>query len=97
MAGDDFHEPRFLVMIDVPKEPGKYAHVTTDGLELRHAGYWLSLADHQLIANPSKTRNVTVDIPVANLLTVQSLLFLFESRPGEVSVPAVQFQTRGAS
>lgn len=87
--------PRYLVMLVVPKEHGDYARVTHDALELRHVGYWLSLADHQPIVDPSTTRKVSVDIPVGNLLTVKSLLSLFELDPGDVSMPAAQLHSGG--
>ena len=71
--------------------------MTPNALELRHVGYWCSLVAEPVIADPSTQRKVLVEIPVANLLTVESLLSLFEPRPGDVSMPATQLQTGGTS
>jgi hypothetical protein len=90
-----FQVPRFLVVITVPKERGHYARVTHEALELRHVGYWLSLADRQPIVQPSRKRKVTVDIPVRNRLTVESLLSMFDPDPGDVSMPATRLHTGG--
>lgn len=88
-----FQVLRFLVVLAVPKEPTDYAHVTSTALELRNVGYWLSLADRQRIGDASRERKVSVDIPVKNRLTVQSLLSMFEPRPGDVSMPTAQLTT----
>jgi uncharacterized protein DUF4365 len=95
LAGEDFQVPRFLVMLAVPQDHGEYACVTGTALELRNVAYWLSLADRRPIVDPSRTRKVTVDIPVENRLTIQSLLAMFEPHPGDVSMPALQLQPGG--
>ncbi|MCE7009968.1 DUF4365 domain-containing protein [Kibdelosporangium philippinense] len=94
LAGE-YQLPHFLVMIAVPSDHGDYACVTDKALELRHVGYWLSLATHQRIVDPSRKRKVTVDIPVDNRLTVESLLSMFDLDSGDVSMPAAQLHSGG--
>jgi hypothetical protein len=84
LAGPDFRVPRLLVLITVPKTVSSYACADANALTLSHAAYWLSLEDQPMVADPSTKRHVIVDVPTANLLTVESLLSLFEPRPGDV-------------
>src|SRR3954447_6616250 len=69
LAGPDFTVPRFLFLICVPADRDQYARPTTDGLVLRHLGYFVSLCSEAPIANPNKDRDRPVRIPMANVLT----------------------------
>lgn len=70
--------PRFLFVVIVPPESGSYASVDPTALTLAHAAYWVSLADKAKIPDPSSKRHVMVSIPTTNLLTVESLIQLFD-------------------
>lgn len=85
LAGDGFQIPRFLVVVVVPPNDSEYARATTEALQLRYAAYWLSLADRELVAHPRRDRKVTVDVPRQNLLTVESLLRMFEPATSEAT------------
>jgi Domain of unknown function (DUF4365) len=87
LAGAGFSTPRFLVLVTVPEEPSAYTQATAHALRLNHAAYWVSLEDRLEIPDPNPSRRVRVEIPTANLLTVESLLALFEWRPADVSTP----------
>lgn len=68
--------PAFLFLVVVPSDRRDYARADPESLRLCRAGYWTSLAGRPRIANPSATRQVPVDVPQHNLLTVQSLTWL---------------------
>lgn len=72
LAGADFALPRFLVLVIVPEDCADYATTRHDGAELKHAAYWLSLRDRRPV-NGAPEAKVPVDVPVANLLTVDTL------------------------
>ena len=62
--------PRLLVLVVVPEDPAEWLQCSAEQLVLRRSAYWLSLAGASPTANES---NVTVHVPRANLLTVESL------------------------
>lgn len=72
--------PTFLFLVIVPKEWQDWASAEPDGLLLRNAAYWHSLAGMDLI-DEAVQGSKTVHVPKANLLTVESLRTL-------VGVPA---------
>ena len=72
LAGTDFALPRFLVLVIVPADCADYATTRHDVVELKHAAYWLSLQDRQPV-NGAPDATVPVDVPEANLLTVEAL------------------------
>jgi hypothetical protein len=51
-----------------------------DALRLRHGGYWVSLADRELI-DPARQRTTTIEVPRTNLLTVATLRALMRPVP----------------
>jgi hypothetical protein len=86
--------PAFLFLIVVPQDPRDFAQADAQRLQLSHAAYWISLGDRQRIPNPSTKRHVTVTIPRANLLTVESLAALCEgSTPSRGSDPVPLVRT----
>lgn len=79
LAGDDFLVPRFLFLIVVPKDARDYVQFTPDDMQLRHLGYFLSLRQESPLARPSSERRRVVEVPLGNVLTVQSLLRLIHT------------------
>lgn len=77
LAGLDFALPRFLVLVIVPADGADYATIRHDAVELKHAAYWLSLQDRQLVTGAPNAK-VPVDVPVSNLLTVNVLRTLMK-------------------
>lgn len=65
--------PTYLFLVMVPPDPGDYVTPHADGLLLRRSAYWHSLADEDLVVNAKKGAKKRVDVPKANLLTVDSL------------------------
>lgn len=80
LAGPGFTVPRFLVVVCVPPTSDRYAASTTDGVLLRHLGYFVSLRGEEQIPEPSNKRRRAVRIPTANVLTVAALRRLTETQ-----------------
>jgi hypothetical protein len=78
LAGPDFSIRRYLFVICVPAESHLYASSLTDGVILRHLGYYLSLEGEQPIDVPDRSRKRPVRVPVANVLTAATLRRLTE-------------------
>ncbi len=78
LAGPDFSVRRYLFVICVPTESRLYASSLTDGVLLRHLGYYLSLETEQPIAEPDRARKRAVRVPIANVLTAATLRQLTE-------------------
>ncbi|MFF4242674.1 DUF4365 domain-containing protein [Actinomadura geliboluensis] len=70
--------PTFLFLVIVPKDWRQYAKAEPDGLLMRNAAYWHSLAAEDPIVDAKKGAKTTVHVPKANLLTVDSLRALVE-------------------
>jgi len=70
--------PRFLFLVIVPPEVSEYSYADEDFLRLGRAAYWVSLAGHAKLTEPSCERRVPVLVPRQNLLTVKSLTSLCE-------------------
>ena len=81
LAGTDYTVPRYLFMLPVPSDHREYARFESGGMTLRHLAYYRSLEDEQQIMDPSPTRRRKVRVPVSNVLTIRSLLRLFEPIP----------------
>lgn len=79
LAGDDFTVPRYLFLIVVPANAREYVRFSPADMRLQHLGYFLSLRHESLIKQPSHSRRRPVDVPLGNVLTVQSLLNLIHS------------------
>jgi hypothetical protein len=73
LAGDDYSVPRFLFLILVPSDARDYAALSTDGMLLRHLGYFVSLRAATPIEHPNNRRRRPVQVPKANVLTVATL------------------------
>ena len=65
--------PRYLVIILVPPDREEYAVIGAAGMVLRYIGYYVSLRDLPAIAEPDKRRRVRIDVPTANVLTVDTV------------------------
>jgi hypothetical protein len=74
LAGGGFQIPRFLSVVIVPPETGKYAVCTDRHMRLGTAAYWVSLADREALpTDPGCPESVLVEVPLRNLLTVTAL------------------------
>ncbi|MBC8992200.1 DUF4365 domain-containing protein [Micromonospora chalcea] len=74
LAGPGFQIPRFLAYVVVPAEAANYAVCSTDHMLLGTAAYWLSLADEDIKpTGDDDPKSVVVEVPVSNLLTVETL------------------------
>lgn len=80
LAGTDFTVPRFLFVLCVPADIQLYAASMTEGVMLRHLGYFVSLQAETPIINPDKRRKRPVKVPVANVLTAATLRRLTETQ-----------------
>jgi hypothetical protein len=80
LAGSNFTVPRFLFVVCVPADHLRYAASMTDGIILRHLGYFVSLRSEPRIANPDRRRRRAVQVPTANVLTASALRRLTETQ-----------------
>jgi hypothetical protein len=80
LAGSNFAIPRFLFVICVPADNRQYAAPVTDGLMLRHLGYFVSLRSEEPLPDPDRHRKRPVKVPTANVLTVTALRRLTETQ-----------------
>ncbi len=80
LAGPDFTVPRFLFVICVPADNLRYAVPMTDGMILRHLGYFVSLRAEEPIKDPDRRRKRPVKVPTANVLTASTLRRLTETQ-----------------
>ena len=76
LAGSDYTIPRYLFLILVPSDHRSFVSFETEGMILRHLGYYLSLQDEPRIERPDNSRRRVVHVPMSNVLTVRSLLNL---------------------
>lgn len=72
LVGDDFTVPRYLFLLVLP-ENGRYTDFESDGMFLRHLGYFHSLRNESPVAGGARHR---VRVPKANVLTVPRLRML---------------------
>jgi hypothetical protein len=66
----DHYNPKILIVVLVPPAPADWIVQGTDQLALRRCGYWVSL---RVLAPTANTSTVTVEIPRAQLFSVDSL------------------------
>ncbi|HTX39386.1 MAG TPA: DUF4365 domain-containing protein [Bryobacteraceae bacterium] len=66
----DLSNPRILVVVVVPEEIEGWMEQTPERLTLRRCAYWVSLLG---LAESDNENTVTVDVPRANLFTVDAL------------------------
>lgn len=78
LAGREWQLPRFLFLVIAPVDASQWVRVTPGALLMRHAAYWASFHDLEPLP-PERRENstYTVDVPRANLLTVDALHGLF--------------------
>ena len=69
----DTRTPRILIVLLMPDDDARRVAQSEEELCLRHCAYWLSLEDHPATAN---TSNITVQIPTANIFSVDQLITL---------------------
>jgi len=81
LAGRDYLIPRYLFLVVVPDDPGRYSDVSAAGMLLRDQGFYLPMCDETQVSQPSPTRRRTVHVPIGNILSVRSLRSLILSSP----------------
>lgn len=81
LAGDDFVVPRYLFVVQVPTRAEEYVDLSSAGLLLRHLGYFASLRDHPRVDPRGPHGRVPISVPLANVLTVDSLRLLTTGEP----------------
>ena len=69
----DTRTPRILIVLLMPDDDARWVTQSEEELCLRHCAYWLSLESHTATAN---TSNITVQIPTANIFSVDQLITL---------------------
>lgn len=75
LRGDEVVVPRYLAVLLVPDDSGKWIVQYDDHIELFKSCHWVSLRDLGPTENKS---TVTVDVPLAQRLTSQTLLEMME-------------------
>jgi hypothetical protein len=60
----------------VPTDHRAFVTFGTEGMVLRHLGYYLSLEGEPRIERPDNSRRRPVRVPMSNVLTARSLLWL---------------------
>ena len=85
LAGPGFAVRRYLVLVTVPADPDGYAVCDPDCMQLKHAAYWVSLAEKSpLPLGSDEAKTVVVPVPRGNLLTPETLLgLLHDDHQGE--------------
>lgn len=78
LAGQDFTVPRFLFLLVLPPDR-TYACFQSDGMVLRHLGYYHPMGDETPVAAPDRSRCRPVHISLARVLTGSSLRELLRS------------------
>lgn len=68
--------PRILIVLILPKESSTWIKQTSDELCIRRCAYWVSLKGLPTVQNVS---NVTVQIPLANVLDSPQVAKMMES------------------
>ena len=76
LVGSGYTVPRYLVLVIVPPTNSGFVECDGTGLTLRNAAYWASLAHLGTVEQHTPHQTVPVDVPRANLLTVDSLVRL---------------------
>ena len=78
LAGGHRDLRRYLLLVTAPTDPAEYA-TAGEALVLRHAAYWMSLADEETRPEgPTDPQTVTVAVPKCNVLTVARLKALVQ-------------------
>ncbi|NRQ39421.1 DUF4365 domain-containing protein [Nonomuraea sp. NN258] len=68
-----FLVPRYLFLVVVSPEIGRYARVDTEGLTLSRLCYYRGFEGEPPIASPSTQRHPAIQVPLGNVLTVRAL------------------------
>jgi hypothetical protein len=74
------HTSPLPFVICVPPDKQRYAASKTDGVVLRHLGYFVPLRSEAPIIDASRDRRGPVKVPTANVLTVWALRRLTETQ-----------------
>lgn len=75
LAGPGFDLRRYLILVIVPADASAFAVCDADCMKVRHAAYWVSLADRELCpTGPDDPASVAVLVPRRNRLTPDALV-----------------------
>jgi hypothetical protein len=84
LAGSGFEVRRFLAVVIVPSDAPKYINCTTERAAMHNAAYWTSLVDMEPDWNADPESTLTIDVPKANLLSIETLTqLLMSTQAGE--------------
>lgn len=83
LRAENYQVPRILAVVVVPKDVEDWVCHSEEELAMRHCGYWVSLYGKPESSNQS---NVTVYVPRAQMLSVDSLKQMME-RVGNGGLP----------
>ncbi|MEV6243755.1 hypothetical protein [Lentzea sp. NPDC051838] len=72
LAGRDFTVPRFLFLMVLPPDEA-YVSFQSDGMVLRHLGYFHPMGDEEPVPAPDRSHSRPVRISLARVLTTDSL------------------------
>ncbi|MET9625889.1 hypothetical protein ABZX92_00370 [Lentzea sp. NPDC006480] len=78
LAGQDFTVPRFLFLLVLPPDQA-YVSFQSDGMVLRHLGYFHPMGDEVPVSAPDRSRSRPVQISLARVLTGPALRELLRS------------------
>ena len=73
--------PRLLVVLDLPRDPGRWVTISHDELVLRRRAVWLSLRSFPATDNES---SVSLRIPRQNAFNVENLRALMDQSRGGI-------------
>jgi len=76
-VGLDFPVPRLLMLVIVPKAQAQYVRACTEHYDFSHGVYWASLMDLDPVPDSQSTK--TVEVPLVNLVTSDSLVALLST------------------
>ncbi|MGW0194826.1 DUF4365 domain-containing protein [Nonomuraea sp. NPDC003201] len=85
LVAGPFLVPRYLFLVVVPPEIERYARVETEGLTLSRLCYYRGFEGERPIASPSAKRQVPIQVPLGNVLTVRALRELVGAPTGPLA------------
>lgn len=81
LISTEVHERFYLVVVVVPDDPSQFVIDGQDHSVLHRSAYWMSLEGRETSTKDDEYHE-TIEIPVLQRLTVQSLIALVEGRIG---------------
>lgn len=76
LRGHDVTLPRYLFVLEVPKDPKRWiTHTKSNQMLLSHSCYWVSIAN---MPETTNKHSVTIDVPLTQKVTQASLKHLLQ-------------------